>query len=106
MRTIVVAFLTCAFLLAATAFFMERVLIPIFTKKGEEVEVPNVVSMKEWRALSVLSEAGLSPVVRGRKFSQMEEGTVIEQDPPSGMRVKKGRKVYLIISLGEEPVRK
>lgn len=82
------------------------VVMPILVGKGQEIEVPEVVGMSLEEAVHRLSEQGLeSTVDEKRPDSNYIAGTVIEQRPSGGIKVKKGRLVQLVVSTGEELVR-
>ncbi|MEW6769830.1 MAG: PASTA domain-containing protein [Bacillota bacterium] len=67
-----------------------------------EVSVPNVQGMTLDRAEETLEKKGLRVQVQEVHNPQVEEGRVIKQDLKPGSRVKKGRLVTLLVSLGPE----
>ncbi|MBO8158512.1 Stk1 family PASTA domain-containing Ser/Thr kinase [Thermosyntropha sp.] len=68
---------------------------------GQEVEVPNIVGMDSKDAKEKLDELGLKMVVLSEDVnSDLEPGKVVSQNPPSGMKVKKGREIEVVLSKG------
>jgi serine/threonine-protein kinase len=83
--------------------FFDRVLMPRIVRLGDEVEVPEVVLMEGEEAQRLLEERGLGfLVVAERHDPQVPAGHVLEQIPDPGMRVKRGRKIRVLLSLGPE----
>jgi serine/threonine-protein kinase len=75
------------------------VTITVSTGKPK-VSVPNVVGMKEAKANSTLSRAGLSPVREEREVTDpAQDGVVIEQRPGSGSEVDKGSDVVIVVGV-------
>lgn len=70
---------------------------------GREVTVPDIRGLYEAEAREVLSDLGLKLEFRMEAFTiEYPESTVAEQDPLPGKVVKRGRKVWVAISLGGE----
>jgi hypothetical protein len=70
---------------------------------GREVTVPDVRGLNEAEAREVLSEIGLKWDFRMDTYTiEYPESTVAEQDPLPGKVVKRGRKVWVTMSLGGE----
>src|SRR3954454_8733866 len=64
------------------------------------VTVPDVVGMKEARANSTLSHAGLRPVREEREVTDpTQDGVVIEERPGSGSDVDKGSQVVIVVGV-------
>jgi beta-lactam-binding protein with PASTA domain/predicted Ser/Thr protein kinase len=75
------------------------VTITVSTGKPK-VSVPNVVGMKEAKANSTLSRAGLGPVREEREVTDpKQDGVVIEQRPGSGSEVDKGSDVVIVVGV-------
>lgn len=64
-------------------------------------EVPQVVGDKQQDAQTSLEDAGFLVVLRS-VFSERDPGLVIETEPPSGSRVRRGSEVILVVSKGPE----
>jgi beta-lactam-binding protein with PASTA domain len=88
-------------LIAADAMIM-----PIFTRQGSEVDVPNVLDLSLQAAEARLKEADLSVTIGGEEFDpNRPKGSVILQIPEGGSKVKNGRNVLLTISKGSASAR-
>jgi serine/threonine-protein kinase len=65
-----------------------------------KVTVPDVVGMKEARANSTLSGAGLTPVRQEREVTDpAQDGVVLEQRPGSGSEADKGSQVVIVVGV-------
>ena len=77
-----------------------------YTLHGQYITVPDVTGMYEEEARQTLSIAGLNYEISDYKFDKtMVEGGVIEQKPKPGAFVKQGRKIYLTLNSGKEPLK-
>lgn len=82
------------------------IVVPLIVGKGTEVEVPEVVGLPLEEAIVLLEEQGFESVADEKRPDTLYvEGTVLEQRPGAGSKVKKGRLVQLTVSSGEESVR-
>ena len=80
--------------------------IESYTRHGEYIVVPDVSGMYEEEAGQALAAVGLKYEVMDYKYDkEMVEGGVIEQKPKPGAYVKDGRKIYLTLNSGKEPMR-
>ena len=81
------------------------ILIPKSTKV-KEIMVPDVSKLSIAAAESKLKEAGfeINEERKEKTSKEIEEGYVIETDPPQGVKRKKGTTVTLIISTGEKGI--
>ena len=70
---------------------------------GRQVTVPDIRGLTEAEAREVLSDHSLRYEFRMDSYSiEYPESTVAEQDPLAGKVVKRGRKVWVTMSLGGE----
>jgi len=70
---------------------------------GTEVEVPSLLATEVGPARQGLEAHDLVLETTGsRHDSRIPAGQILSQDPPSGARLKPGRKVKVLISLGPE----
>ncbi len=84
----------------------DKVIMPWYVRLGDESELPDVVTMKVEEAKKVLQEKGFGVVIADSVYDEnFEPGTVVEQNPVPFSKVKKGRHVYLTISIGEKPIK-
>ena len=83
----------------------DLVLMPIYTKHGESMQVPNTIAMRYEEAKDLLEKRELRVVKAGEKYdSKLPFGYVLEQNPRPERMVKRGRRVYLTISVGERDI--
>ncbi len=83
---------------------MDFIVMPWYTKHGEAVELPDVTDKPVAEAVEVLEEGGFDPLIQDSVYDeQFPPGSVIQQNPLPFSRVKEGRRVYLIVSIGEKP---
>lgn len=79
----------------------DRFLMPYVVRLGDEVDTPNVVLLSEEEADSLLAQTGLKCQVLARRYdNQVPPGRIMDQEPGPGMRVKRGRILRLLVSLG------
>lgn len=73
-----------------------------FAIRGREVTVPPVIGKTQEQAAEILGNRGLVLKVSSKRFSSdIPEGQVLDQIPPSGTRLKTSRNVKVLLSLGE-----
>src|SRR5438105_6413170 len=73
-----------------------------FAIRGREVEVPLLAGKTADQAKEILSHNGLVLKVASSRFSsEVPEGHILEQNPPTGTRLKVNRTVRVLVSLGE-----
>jgi len=93
------------YLLGALLLFylaLDFIIMPLYTRQWQSIEVPVVVGKTETEAQQILIQRGLVPMRGIEKFDETwEAGYVIFQSPGSDLPVKKGRRVYLTISKGQ-----
>ena len=78
---------------------MNYVILPLYTRHGSELIVPNVMNQNKDQAIATLEANGFSVhVVDNFHNSAMQPNVVMEQRPTYGMRVKPGRQVILFVN--------
>ena len=83
----------------------DQIIMPLYVKSGREVEMPDVLELSVQDARNKLTEQGFRVMVSDSLYdSKHPGGTIIEQNPYPYALVKKGRRVYLTVSIGERPV--
>ena len=83
---------------------LDYVLLPLYVS-SPEITVPKVIGLKEQDALTLLHDSHLDPIVSDTTYDEkVLKGSVMFQKPETGSVVKKGRRVYIIISGGEPMV--
>lgn len=79
--------------------------MPAYVHLGDEVILPKVEGFNIIEAQKILDKNGFKMIIKERKHHySLPDGTVMTQNPAAGTRVKQGRKVNLVISMGEKPV--
>jgi len=74
-----------------------------FAIRGREVTVPQLMGRTQEEAEQILRSRGLKLKVSSSRFSsEVAEGRVLEQIPPSGTHLKVDRTVRVLLSLGEQ----
>lgn len=72
---------------------------------GTEVAVPDITGTAVERAYGILSDKGLFLEVEGEKNDErFAQGNIISQDPPAASKIRKGRKIKVIVSLGTREI--
>lgn len=75
-----------------------------YTHHGEGVDVPNVKGMMLSDASYALGKVDLITVVTDSSYNRdLPAGTVLEQTPGVGSRVKAGREIYLTVNAQQIP---
>jgi len=92
-----------AFILLILLF--DFVIMPLYTRHGSEYELPDVTEKTADEAREILDDDGFVPIVQDSAYDSFyPPGTVIRQNPMPYATVKKGRRVYLVVSSGERPI--
>lgn len=74
----------------------------IFVRSGAETRVPDVVGRDLAEGRTILETAGFAGVEeRQTNSADFAEGKIVEQRPTGGASLRRGRKVWLTVSLGE-----
>jgi len=81
----------------------DEVVMPRFVHQGGDRPVPDLSNLNRQQAETVLARAGLKLSVTSERFDPaIPRGFVIAQDPEPAYFVKPGRRVSVVLSLGEE----
>lgn len=82
---------------------MNFIVMPWYVRHDTLVKVPSVTGLTFEEAKQKLDEAGLEGTQGDIRYDPSKPiGTVLDQIPPSDQIVKDGRRIYLIISGGEQ----
>lgn len=82
---------------------VDQVIMPWWTRHGEEYEAPALVGRSPSVVQSVLAPYGATYQVAERRFSaDHPDGTILEQRPLPGAPIKRGRIFNLVVSRGSE----
>lgn len=87
------------------ALLFDKVIMPWYVRFGDEVELSDVVELPFAEARQKLEKDGFQVVVTDSVYdAHYPAGIIVEQMPLPFTTVKKGRRVYLKISIGEKPI--
>ena len=98
----VVLFAACAvFTGTAGLILLDSVIMPRVVRKGQQVQVPNIVDMAPRRASRTLARYGLILKVQPARWdTRIAKGHLLSQNPEAFSLVKSGRTVYAVLSKG------
>jgi len=86
-------------------FFINNLIMPAITRHGDEFLLPGFLDQKLAEAQIELDELGLEFQIASEEYSPgKEQGIILNQYPIEGTRVKKGRQIKFVISLGQKLV--
>lgn len=82
---------------------LDNAIMPLYTRQYQSIKVPDVLNLPQNTAEKRLRAAGLRPVKGSEQHDEnIPAGDVLFQVPEAGSPVKKGRRVYLTISMGHK----
>ncbi len=95
-------------LLSVVVFFGVAILLmqylAVFTRHGEEIEVPDLTDLHADQIEAILSEKNLRfQIVDSTYMAGKQPNLVYEQDPRKGSKVKEGRTIYLSVTSSNTP---
>lgn len=97
----IIAFLALLFM----GLLFDRVIMPWYVRSDATATVPNVVGMRYEEASEYLERHGFTPHKSDERYDQRyPKGTIVLQNPAPEATVKPGRRVYLVVSSGEQRV--
>jgi len=85
----------------------DKIIMPAYTRHGQAIEVPDLTNLLYEDAREVLDRLDLKIVEETKKFDTNNEfpiGAIMAQNPRPRFTVKKGRRVYVIVSKGEPTI--
>ena len=91
------------FVLASVAF-LSAITAMRFAIQGREVQMPKLAGKSAKDALAALQSAGLSMKIDDRVYSDGAVDTVVRQSPPPDIKVKRGQRAHVVLSLGPQRV--
>ena len=98
------ALLSFLLVCAVVAFSINRIMIALLHSRPEVV-VPKLEGKSLQDALAIVSPLDLSLQQDGTDFDEsLPAGTILRQQPPSGMQVRAGRAIRVVISKGGQVV--
>ena len=106
MKHRILNFLIALFITSILFFlFFEKIAMPIYIRKGNSIRLTNVRGKILDRGINELKISGFNGVVFDTVYtSNIESQTIIDQYPPSGQKVKKGRTIRLKIARPEKMI--
>ena len=106
MKHRILNFLIALFITSILIFlFFEKIAMPIYIRKGNSIRLINVRDKILDRGINELKISGFNGVVFDTVYtSNIEPQTIIDQYPPSGQKVKKGRTIRLKIARPEKMI--
>lgn len=103
-RNILYFALTTGILFSGVVLF-DQIIMPLYTRHGQRLRVPDVKGKRIEEAEEILKQYGLKMVKQAEKYdSRLPFGYIIDQNPRPNRNVKKGRRVYVVMSLGERDI--
>ncbi|UCE06433.1 MAG: PASTA domain-containing protein [bacterium] len=104
----IVKFAAIIFLCLLVMYLLiDKIIMPAYTRHGQAIQVPDLTSLMYEDAREVLDRLDLRIVEEAKKFDPSNEfpiGVVMVQNPKPGSQVKKGRRIYVIVSKGEPTI--
>lgn len=86
------------------ALVLTVICLKIFTRHGREFEMPSFIGKSAEELTQRGRQEGFVFVVSEHRYEEgATPGSVLQQDPMPGEKVKKGRKVYLTVAADEPP---
>ena len=80
-------------------------LLGIYTRHGEAIEVPDVKDIELSEAIPILEGRNLSyQIIDSVYMPNKKRETILEQTPPPYEKIKKGRKLYVVTSTNKAPL--
>ena len=87
-------------------FLINSLIMPAITRHGDEFLLPGFLDQKLAEAQIKLDELGLAYEIASEEYSPgKEQGIILNQYPIEGTKVKKGRQIKFVISLGQKLVK-
>lgn len=73
---------------------------------GESFVLPDVQGKEIFQAFNILEKEGMNLNVQTHYFNNYPLGTIVSQEPKGGIKVKRGRTVYLVVNVAEQALLK
>lgn len=79
--------------------------LDLYSRHGSTITVPHILDLPSEEAIAKLDDEGLEAVITDSLYEEGKApGVILEQNPEGASEVKKGRKVYLLVSTGTPPM--
>lgn len=94
-------------LFAVLLFVLQGVVVTLIVfivvkSGGESFELPDVQGKEIFEAFNLLEKEGMNLNVQTHYFDNYPLGTIVSQEPKGGVKVKRGRTVYLVVNVAEQ----
>ena len=87
------------------ALFMNLLIMPMVTRQGEEFTLPEFTGQRMLEAQITLEDLELGFDISSEEYSpEKPQGTILSQYPIAGTKVKSGRAIKFVVSLGQKNV--
>lgn len=104
-RRIVLGILIPLFCAVVVWLVIDNLVMPTITRHNTEFPLPDCVGQRTIEAAFTLEELGLKHEVASQEYSPGKaQGIILAQFPVSGTKVKEGRTVKFIVSMGQKLV--
>ena len=104
MRTLIINLAAMAAVVVAVVFGTFR-WIDSYTEHNIAIKVPDITGMQEQEAIDYLAQHNLEGIASDRVFIKgVPAGEITAQRPAAEAKVKRGRKIYLTVSSGNQPM--
>jgi beta-lactam-binding protein with PASTA domain len=102
-RQALLGYLIASGVLLILAMTFDKIVLPIYTQQYNEVEMPDIVEKSADEADSILNAHGFRMIIDKSEYHPvLPESTIVFQKPSPYTKVKRGRRIYVHISLGEK----
>jgi len=87
------------------ALVMDKMVMPMVTRQGSEFPLPDFTGQRFLEAQISVSELELKHEVSSEEYSPgVQAGVILRQYPRAGVKVKPGRSIKFVVSLGQKMV--
>ncbi|WP_300369844.1 PASTA domain-containing protein [Brachyspira sp.] len=87
-------------------FVVSIIVFVVVKSGGESFVLPDVQGEEIFQAFNLLEKEGMNLNVQTHYFDNYPLGTIVSQEPKGGVRVKRGRTVYLVVNVAEQALTK
>jgi eukaryotic-like serine/threonine-protein kinase len=102
-RKIILRAVLPVLILVLTGLLVDKVVMPAVTRQGAAFPLPNFVDRSVTEAGISLSELSLGYQVSSEEYSSLKPtGIILQQFPKAGTKVKPGRSIKFVVSLGQK----
>jgi beta-lactam-binding protein with PASTA domain len=92
-------------ILVLAVLLVDKVVMPAVTRQGAAFPLPDFTDRSVTEAQISLSELDLGYQVSSEEFSSLKpQGIILQQFPEAGTKVKPGRSIRLVVSLGQKMI--